>query len=566
MRNQILLCFFLLIQICLYSQNRGTETTTNTKVGCISGDCQNGKGTYVLSDGSVYVGDFKMGEIHGVGVCYYQDGSRYRGEWAHRLPHGKGSRYFPNGQKRTGHWKRGVPVGADGRFESLANQESYLASIVKIQTGCLQGNCQNGKGTYAYSDGSRYEGYFFRGKPGGQGTFYYPNGDRYVGQMFRGLRHGSGQLYHENGKINKGPWEHGEPLNMLSSARNTAGCIEGNCDNGYGSYIFKDGAKYHGIFRNSRPHGQGVVQYTNGEKYEGEMQFGAFSGKGTLFKADGNKISGYWENGAFIGSQGVRPASSIQQDPSYFPSTARPSKVGPKIWAVIIGVSSYDHMPVLRYPDDDAYRIYAFLKSNEGWALPDDQVRILVDEDATHQQITSTMRDLFGKAGKEDLVFLYFSGHGLPGAFLPIDYNGMNNQLFHDEINGILGQSDAKLKLCIADACHSGSLLAMRGTDPQMLTQLYENFAQSEEGTALIMSSKSNETSLESSGLRQGVFSHFLIRGLKGEADINIDRKVSVRELYDFVYQHVRTYTGNRQSPVIKGDYDPDMFVSLIKE
>jgi uncharacterized caspase-like protein len=222
-------------------------------------------------------------------------------------------------------------------------------------------------------------------------------------------------------------------------------------------------------------------------------------------------------------------------------------------------------MPVLRYPDDDAYRIYAFLKSAEGWALPDEQIRILVDEDASHYRITSTMRQLFGKAGKEDLVFLYFSGHGLPGSFLPIDYDGMNNQLFHDEINGILGQSDARLKLCIADACHSGSLLAMKGRHPQAVTQLYKDLAKTRDGTALIMSSKSDETSLESSGLRQGVFSHFLIRGLKGEADRDLDKKVSVQELYQFVFDQVRTYTGNRQSPVIKGDYDPTMAVSVLR-
>jgi hypothetical protein len=35
--------------------------------------------------------------------------------------------------------------------------------------------------------------------------------------------------------------------------------------------------------------------------------------------------------------------------------------------------------------------------------------------------------------------------------------------------------------------------------------------------------------------LRQGVFSHFLIRGLKGEADTNSDKVVTVEELYDFV-------------------------------
>lgn len=545
---------------------RGDADPRNGKTGCISGDCQNGTGTYILPDGSVYVGDFNQGEIHGVGVCYYRDGSRYQGEWAHRLPHGKGTRYFPNGQKRTGNWQRGLAIGPNGSFESLAKQEKFVNSNLQLQTGCLRGNCQDGKGSYAYPDGSRYEGSFRAGKPDGDGVFHYPNGDRYEGRLLRGLRHGNGRLYHENGGVTQGPWSQGESVsNQASNGRIQAGCIEGDCRDGYGIYVFKDHARYHGDFRNGRPHGQGVVEYPNGEKYEGEMRDGAFAGRGTLSMVDGNEISGYWDNGAYIGRQMPYNINIPSSKPASYAQETQPPRDGPKIWAVIIGVSSYNHMPVLRYPDDDAYRIFAFLKSPEGGAIPDEQIRILVDEDATRQQIISTIQKLFSKAGKEDLVFLYFSGHGLPGAFLPIDYDGMNNQLFHDEISGLLARTHAKYKLCIADACHSGSLLAMRGRDPQVLTQYYENLARAQAGTALIMSSKSDETSLESSGLRQGVFSHFLIRGLKGEADLNLDKKVGVQELYEFVYNHVRTYTGNRQSPVIQGDYDPSMLVSVVR-
>lgn len=546
---------------------RGQQDTETGRTGCVSGNCQNGEGTYILPDGSVYVGEFQAGEIHGVGVCYYRDGSRYQGEWAHRLPHGKGTRYFTTGQKRTGNWNRGLAVGPDGSFESTSSQEKYIANTVRLQTGCLRGNCVQGAGTYAYPDGSRYEGSFRNGKPDGHGVFYYPNGDRYEGQLLRGLRHGQGLLYHENGTVTRGPWQQGESSTTANASGRdrVAGCIEGDCRDGYGIYIFKDGARYTGTFRSGRPDGKGIVTYTNGEKYEGEMKEGAFAGTGTLYMADGNKVSGYWEKGVYMGSRAPHTAQPARTEQEFFTSAPARPQNGPKIWAVIIGVSYYDHMPVLRYPDDDAYRIFAFLKSPEGGAIPDEQIRILVDEDATHYDITQTMREIFGQAGKDDLVFLYFSGHGLPGSFLPIDYDGQNNQLYHNEINAILAQSKAKYKLCIADACHSGSLLAMKGRDPQILTQFYENLARSQAGTALIMSSKSDETSLESSGLRQGVFSHFLIRGLKGEADLNQDKKVSVRELFDFVYAHVRTYTGNRQSPVIQGNYDPSMPVAAVR-
>lgn len=223
-------------------------------------------------------------------------------------------------------------------------------------------------------------------------------------------------------------------------------------------------------------------------------------------------------------------------------------------------------MPSLRFTDDDAYRMYAFLKSPEGGALPDENIRILIDEEATKSKILYNLQETFTKAGPNDLVLLYFSGHGLPGSFLPSDYDGFNNRIFHDEIKDILETSPAKYKLCIADACHSGGLLAMKGAAANnALLKYYEALAQSSPGSALILSSKSSETSLESSGLRQGVFSHFLIRGLKGEADTNKDQIVSVQELFDFTYHNVRTYTGSRQSPVMKGNFDRQMPVAVIR-
>lgn len=61
------------------------------------------------------------------------------------------------------------------------------------------------------------------------------------------------------------------------------------------------------------------------------------------------------------------------------------------------------------------------------------------------------------------------------------------------------------------------------------------------------------------------MFSHFLIRGLKGEADANGDTLVSIQELYDYIYVNVRAYTAMRQSPVIKGNYDPHMPVAVTR-
>ncbi len=534
---------------------------------CISGDCKNGIGTYKYPSGAKYTGHFTNGEINGVGVCYYTDGSKYQGEWKARYPDGKGTKTYADGTVRTGLWKLGKPVDQAGKVlaEYIAKKkEERQSDGTDVQSGCLSGDCKNGQGVFAYPDGSKYEGHFQDNKFDGRGTFYFANGDKYVGNFKENYPDGIGTRFLKDGSEESGEWKQGEFVGASLVQSGKIGCLDGDCVDGQGTYVYKEGsAKYVGHFQNSVPHGYGVCTYANGDRYEGEWVEGAFGGKGILALREGTVVTGYWRAGEYVGKEAPE---------GYQPSTTNPvamppiTVAAPKVWAIVVGVAAYDHMPVLRYTDDDAYRFYAFLKSPEGGALPDEQVRVLIDEEATRENILNSMTEVFGQAGSNDLVLFYFSGHGLNGSFLPIDFDGFNNKIAHEEIAGAFNKCKAKYKLCLADACHSGSILAMRSgeTDP-VLTQYYQSLAKSVSGTALIMSSKAEETSLESSGLRQGVFSHFLIRGLKGEADKNKDKIVSVQELYDFIAESVRAYTGNRQSPVIKGTYDPQMPVAGLR-
>ncbi|WP_291727004.1 caspase family protein [Bernardetia sp.] len=240
----------------------------------------------------------------------------------------------------------------------------------------------------------------------------------------------------------------------------------------------------------------------------------------------------------------------------------------PKVWAVVVGVASYTAMPTLRYSDDDAYQMYAFLKSPEGGALSDDQITLLVDENATKSQITNSLNQKFSAASENDLVIFYYAGHGLEGSFLPYDYNGTEStKLLHKDIQEIFTSSKAKNKLFIADACHSGSSSEnLRGNVKATMDKYYQALANTSGGTALMMSSKAEETSLENKTIRQGVFSYYLIRGLKGEADFNADKIVSVRELFDYVQTQTRQYTNYRQNPELYGLFDPNMPIGAVRK
>ncbi|MCS6927902.1 MAG: caspase family protein [Saprospiraceae bacterium] len=484
-----------------------TSASQNLGAQCVQGDCRNGTGTYL-----------------------FKNGDRYVGQWAAGLPHGKGTYYF-------------------------ASRE-------------------------------RYEGDFKFGKFDGQGTMYYPDNAYYTGGWKENQKNGHGRLVTPDGKVREGIWVAGKlqqetqkptklvgessspPGNSTSNAgnngkHNIAGlrnCNTTFCRSGTGYYDYPDGSRWIGEFQNGVPHGKGICYYANGDRYEGHWAKGAPNGPGVLYS--GNRATGaVWVNGYVMhemDSEEVVPNSPVQVEPSR----------GVKIYAVVVGVGRYTAMPSLRYTDDDAFRFYSFLKSPEGGALPDDQIVILVDENATREKILEKMRQYFLKADKNDVILFFFSGHGLEGCFLPVDYDGFNNKLRHEEIKQILMQSQAKHKLCIADACHSGTLnygLAAKGPAPVSLSRYYQAFEESSGGIALLMSSKGEELSLEDHGLRQGVFTYYLLRGMKGEANANGDNIITIRELYNYVRTKVREYTANVQNPVLTGAFDDNMPVAFYR-
>ncbi len=358
----------------------------------------------------------------------------------------------------------------------------------------------------------------------------------------------------------------------------SAQCVSGDCQNGSGVFEYGDGSKYEGEFKDAKRHGQGTRVHADGRVYTGAWQSGRPYGEGTMTYADGREEKGYF-NGKYIGenppaitdtegsplegmsSKGVEPVNEINL------ADLNPTDI--RVWAVVVGVTDYTAMPPLQYSDDDAYQIYAFYKSPAGGALPDEQIRILINESATKSRIEQTMRETFMKADENDVILMYFSGHGLEGSFLPFDYDGKDQKLMHRDIKKIFEESPAKHKICIADACHSGSLVMSRSVSEKVsetIKSFYDAFSKSEGGTALFLSSKSKEVSLESNNLKQGVFSHFFMRGLKGEADTDKNRIVTVTELYNFVHGNVKTTTLSYQTPVLDGKYDVNMPVGVVEQ
>lgn len=212
-----------------------------------------------------------------------------------------------------------------------------------------------------------------------------------------------------------------------------------------------------------------------------------------------------------------------------------------KVYLVSIGIADYPGKKNdLHISDNDAKTIAKVFQ-----ATKDASVKVLSNEAATKSALLSTMHTAFTDAESNDAVVLYFSGHGTPGAL--VCHDGL---LTYQRIFEILKGCKATKKIVIADACYAGK---MRTTKQQ--TNNYNS-----QSVMLFLSSRTNEKSMESK-YQNSMFTIFLERGLRGGADINKDRRITARELYDFVHKGVIEASGNKQHPVMWGKFDNDMTV-----
>lgn len=236
-------------------------------------------------------------------------------------------------------------------------------------------------------------------------------------------------------------------------------------------------------------------------QYQGQWRDNDRHGAGKIID-DGVVIrEGFWVNDEFRGNDyeesdfnadepvdDVATASYNDDDPDYTDSqdSYGDQDAGEsKVYAVIVGVANYNHNPALKYSDNDAFYIYSHLKSPEGGALPQKQVEVLIDEDASKDNILETMDRLFSRADNNDLIMFYFSGHGSSGAFAAFDgENPSESALYHSEVMDIMKTSRAKHRIVIADACHAGSLKSATKGSPSsdVIAGYYEALYDSEGG------------------------------------------------------------------------------------
>ena len=224
-----------------------------------------------------------------------------------------------------------------------------------------------------------------------------------------------------------------------------------------------------------------------------------------------------------------------------------PSVCAAKVYVVAVGISDYPGTRNdLLLPAEDAKTVKWLYEKNSASGSV-----LLVNSQATAQNIIDAMLSLFANAGANDIVVLFFSGHGVKGSFCAYD-----SFLSYTRIIKAMSKSKSRNKIIFADACFAGK---MRGTGGGADDETTVKDAR----VMLFLSSRSNEKSMERKSMSNGLFTTYLVRGLRGRADINRDRIITARELYEYVRKRVAEVSGDRQHPVMWGRFPDTMPVMV---
>ena len=254
-----------------------------------------------------------------------------------------------------------------------------------------------------------------------------------------------------------------------------------------------------------------------------------------------------------------------------------------KVWAVVIGISKYKTVHPLRYADLDALAFNEYLSRNVG--IPTEQITLLLNEQATLTNLKRTLgTELKRKAAEKDTVIIYYAGHGAPEADASasdddglekyiVPYDADPKDLYTTglpmrEVETIFNRLAPERVIFISDSCYSGATAGRTfatASRRAIVSETFLNRLSKGKGRIVLSASKASEVSEEREDLGHGVFTYYLLEGLRGSADTDHDGVITVDEAYSYVSKKVPEVTGQNQHPIKKGEVEGQLVLGQVR-
>lgn len=238
-----------------------------------------------------------------------------------------------------------------------------------------------------------------------------------------------------------------------------------------------------------------------------------------------------------------------------------PASLQGETWAVVVGVSDYlEDALDLSVAAEDAMGIARWLHLDGFPPVIAEKMVLLLDHDATLNNITTALGWVADHAGPNDRIIFYFSGHGAPEGLAPADFDIQRggNLLSHALIKTILNRSNSHQILLLIDACHA------QGSEDAIyigaVSDLLDGYLNS--GMSILSSSTIDQSSFEFAESGKSYFTHYFLQGItEGFADKDQDQWITVQEAFEYARLNVQVMTGRDQIPQAGGDYNGTMIL-----
>jgi hypothetical protein len=242
---------------------------------------------------------------------------------------------------------------------------------------------------------------------------------------------------------------------------------------------------------------------------------------------------------------------------------------------VVVGISRHKDysIPKLKYTEEDALSVYKFLTRPEGEGVPERNVRLLTNERASRNEILGALDYLADKSRACDSVVLYFAGYGAAvaetigesedgkaAAYL-VPYDADRGDVVATCISFVeLEQKAAKVKarelVIILDTGLSGDAGARGLESAGMIRAPFQEMLKSP-GRFVFTSGQWGEGAAEVDDHRHGIFTFYMLEGLKGSADADGNGTITLGELHEYLKAKVGEETemeGSAQHPELQGE------------
>jgi hypothetical protein len=219
----------------------------------------------------------------------------------------------------------------------------------------------------------------------------------------------------------------------------------------------------------------------------------------------------------------------------------------PEKYAILIASSEYSAesgLARLRCPENDVEAVDELLRSPDFGRF----TKTFVFRNASSDEIRPALNSVLANAEKDDLVLIYFSGHGklnrlghLCLATANTDCKALEaTSVRAATIKSYFDLSYSRKKILLLDCCFSGAAGEEFAPTKGGIDGELRSMSQGQ-GTFIMTASSSVQTAVEKEGDQYGLFTKHLVQGIRsGEADKNEDGFVDMQELYEYVHAKVR--------------------------